>query len=170
MRVLKHFFLLALLTVTVSTTAQIKIPNTHFSFSFPSNGWKYLQTNKVDNDVTVYLYSYAKDYVIDSVGDTVIPFMRIYVRQNFDGTVYDLALNRYTNQPFEPLDNYVLKDGSLGYLGAYTSTEDSKDYVFRMLYMKDGKTAIEIRLECPLDNYEDFEGEFLSILHTIKKD
>lgn len=169
MKILKPIVLLALLALTVGATAQIKIPGTRFSFSFPNNGWKYLQTNKVDEDVTVYLYSYAKDYVIDSVGDTVIPFMRLYVRRNFDGTVYDLALNRYTNQPFEPLDNYELKDGSLGYLGAYTSNEDGKDYVFRMLYMKDGTNVIEIRLECPLDNYEDFEGEFLSILHTFKK-
>ena len=169
MKTLKAIALFLLLGATLTANAQLTIPNTRVSFSFPSGGWKYLQTNKVDNDVTVYLYSYAKDYVIDSVGDTVIPFMKIYVRRNFDGTVYDLALNRYTSQPFEPLDNYELKDGSLGYLGAYTNSDDGKDYVFRMLYLKDGKTAIEIRLECTLDNYEDFEGEFLSILHTIKK-
>lgn len=168
MRLIKSIILVALLCAFSYASAQaIKIPDTKISFSFPKGGWKYLSTKKVNNNITVYLYSYAKQYVVDSKGDTTIPFMRIYVHKNYKGTVYDMAMDRYTHQPFQSLDEYPFKDG-LGYWGAYTSREDGKDYLFRMVYLKEGSTGIEIRLETTRDNYDDFEAEFKSILNTIK--
>ena len=168
MKTLRKIILPVLLTLAFSLSAQIKIPDTRVSFSFPNNGWKYLETTKIDNNTSVYLFSYAGDYVIDSVGDTILPFMRIYVRKNFTGTVYDLAYSRFMSQPFQSLDEYVYEDGSIGYLGAYTNEADGKDYEFRMVYLKDKSTAIEIRLESSLDTYNDFENDFLSILKSIK--
>ena len=168
MKTLKSIIFMSMLAITTLLSAQaIKIPDTKVSFSFPNGGWKYLQTNKVNNNITVYLYSYSKKYVVDSKGDTVIPFMRIYVQKNYSGNVYDLAFNRYSSQPFQSLDEYPFKDG-LGYWGAYTSKEDGKDYLFRMVYLKDRNTAIEIRLETTRDNYDAFDKEFKAILNTIK--
>ena len=164
----KHLFLALLLAVATSATAQIKIPNTHVSFSFPDGGWKYLETSNPDKNSTVYLYSYAADYVIDNTGDTVLPFMRIYVRRNFEGSVYEMAYSRFNAQPFQSLDEYVSDDGSFGYLGAYTNNDDGKDYEFRMLYIKDKNTAIEIRLETTRYNFDDFDSKFLDILKTVK--
>ena len=127
MKIIKSLLLSFMLVLTMAASAQIKIPNTRVSFEFPNNGWKYLQTTNVDNNTTVYLYSYAGDYVIDDTGDTVLPFMRIYVRQNYDGSVYDLAYNRFMTQPFQSLDEYVNPDGSFGYWGAYTGDEQADE-------------------------------------------
>lgn len=160
-------FIAMLVAVTLASAQAIKIPETGASFSFPNGGWKYLSTNKVDNNVTVYLYSYSKETVYDNKGDVVIPFMRIYVRKNYSGTVFDLAYLRYNNQPFQAIEEYPFKNG-LGYWGGYTSNEDGKDYFFQMVYFKDRNTAIEIRLETSRDSYDKFEKEFKAILNTIK--
>lgn len=157
-----------MLTAVLGASAQIKIPETNVSFTFPSQGWKYLQTNKLSNTTTIYLYSYAGDYVIDGAGDTIIPFMRVYVRKNYDGSVYDLAYSRFMVQPFQSLDETVYPNGSLCYLGAYTNEDDGKDYEFKMLYLKDRSNILEIRLECTVDNYEEFEKEFDEIINSIK--
>ena len=157
-----------MLAVTAIAAAQIKIPNTRVSFSFPDKSWKYLETNTVDKNTSVYLYSYAGDYVVDNTGDTVLPFMRIYVRRNYEGSVYDMAYSRFTTQPFQSLDEYVYDDGSFGYLGAYTNNDDGKDYEFRMLYIKDKNTIIEIRLETTRFNFDDFDSTFTAILKSVK--
>ncbi len=157
-----------MLAFTAVAIAQIKIPNTRISFSFPEKGWKYLETNTVDKNTTVYLYSYSGRYVVDNTGDTVLPFMRIYVRQNYDGSVYDMAYSRYNSQPFQSLDEFVNNDGSFGYLGAYTNNNDGKDYEFRMLYIKDKNTIVEIRLETTLYNYDEFDQTFKAILKSVK--
>ena len=71
-------------------------------------------------------------------------------------------------QPFQSLDEIPHADGSLEYLGAYTNEDDGKDYEFRMLYIKDRNMVLEIRLECTVDNFEDFENEFLEIIKSVK--
>lgn len=168
MKFIKPLIFIALLTAVSLASAQtIKLPDTKLSFSFPNGGWKYLDTKKVNNNVSVYLYSYSKEYVVDSKGDTTIPFMRIYIQKNYNGTVYDMAFKRYNSQPFQSLDEYPFKDG-LGYWGAYTNDEDGKDYLFRMVYIKEGNNLIEIRLETTRDNYNAFDNEFKAILNTIK--
>lgn len=164
---------LALLFAAVATAAeaQIKIPGTKVSFQFPNGGWKYLHTTKVDDNTSVYLYSYNERYVIDSVGDTVLPFMRIYVHRNYQGSAYEAAYSRFLSQPFQSLDEYVdglPSAGGIGYLGAYTNETDGKDYEFRMIYFKERSTLLEIRLETTRDNYDDFEEEFKSILRSVK--
>lgn len=155
---------------TLTATAQMKIPGTHVHFTLPEGEWKYLQTTTVDKNTTVYLYSYNDHYVIDSVGDTIIPFIRIYVRKNYSGSAYELAYSRYLSQPFQSLDEYVeglpSSDG-IGYLGAYTNEQDGKDYEFRMIYFKEGKTVFEFRLETSRDNYDDFSEQFEAILQSI---
>ena len=71
-------------------------------------------------------------------------------------------------QPFQSLDETPHPNGSLEYLGAYTDEEDGKDYEFRMLYIKDRNNILEIRLECTVDNFEDFENEFAEIIKSVK--
>lgn len=168
MKKLKCILFLTMLAAVATASAQvIKIPETKASFSFPNGGWKYLNTNKVNDNVTVYLYSYSKTVVTDRTGDTIIPFMRIYVRKNFSGSVYDLAFQRYDSQPFQAIEEYPFMDG-LGYWGGYNSDDDGKDYFFQMVYLKDNNTALEIRLETSSDTYDNFDKEFKAILNTIK--
>lgn len=165
---MKKILIIALLAIAAAASAQvIKIPETKLSFSFPDGGWKYLNTNKVNDNVTVYLYSYSKDEVVDGTGDTIIPFMRIYVHKNYSGTVFDMAFMRFNSQPFQSLEEYPFLDG-LGYWGGYINDEDGKDYFFQMVYLKDHNTAIEIRLETTRDTYDNFEKEFKAILNTVK--
>lgn len=168
MKFLKALCLTIMLSAAVLVSAQIKIPDTRVSFSFPNGGWKYLETTKISNDVNVYLYSYAKTYVVDNAGDTVIPFLRIYVRKHFSGTVFDIAYSRFMAQPFQAFDEFPFSTGGLGYTGAYSNEKDNKDYEFRMVYLIDGNTAIEMRLETTLDTYEKFEKEFTDITNTVK--
>ena len=167
---LKRLLLLAVLMTPLAMAAQITLPQTHISFNFPNGGWKYLQTTNVDKVTKVYLYSYNDHYVVDSVGDTIIPYMRVYVRQSYGGSVYDMAYNRFLTQPFQSLDEYLLDQpapGTLGYWGAYTSDADGKDYEFLMYYFKEKNTIVEVRLETTRDNYEEFEAEFKAILGSF---
>lgn len=168
MKTLKFFALLLTLTLAVTASAQIKIPNTGISITLPETGWKYLETAKIDNNTTLYLYSYSGDYVIDGTGDTILPFMRVFVRNNFKGTVYDLAYNRFLSQPFQSLDERVHENGALEYLGAYRNTQDGKDYEFRMLYIIDRTSIAEIRLETSVDTFDQFDEMFKGIIQSVK--
>ncbi|MBP5327322.1 MAG: hypothetical protein J6Y98_05360 [Bacteroidales bacterium] len=167
MKAIKNLAIIVMLAACTMASAQIKIPETKVSFAFPNGGWKYLETSKINDNTNVYLYSYSKDYVVDNAGDTVIPFMRIYVRKNYTGTVFDMAYSRFMVQGFQALQEYPFLDG-LGYLGAYTNDGDGKDYEFRMVYIKDRNIMLEIRLETTLDRFDDFDKEFQSILESIK--
>lgn len=169
MNIKKYLVLGLFLLIAAAASAQIKIPDTKISFKFPDDGWKFLETTNVDKNTTIHLFCYSGRYVIDNVGDTTLPYMRIYVRKNYDGSVYDLAYQRFLTQPFQSLDEYMYDDGSFGYLGAYTSEDDDKDYEFRMIYVKDRTTIVEIRLETTRDNYEEFDSDFTAILNSIKK-
>lgn len=163
----KNLFMI-LMSLAAMAAAQVKIPGTNMSFSFPNGGWKFLQSTTVDKNTTVHLYSY-NDVVVDSQGDSILPFMRIYVRQNFDGSVYDLAYERYLVLPYQSLDEKVYEDGSIGYWGAYTNDDDGKDYEFLMLYKQDKNTVMELRLEVTRDNYEELEDDFKAILASVKR-
>ncbi len=173
-KVMMSLLVFLAMAAPLSVAAQISVPQTRFGFDFPQGGWKYLQTTTVDKNTTVYLYSYNERYVVDNEGDTIIPFMRIYVRKNYTGSVYDLAYNRFLTQPFQSLDEFNLDvpvPGLLGYWGAYTSDDDGKDYEFLMYYFKEKNTIFEVRLETSRDNYEEFEQMFKDIFatFTIKK-
>ena len=50
----------------------------------------------------------------------------------------------------------------------YTHTKNHKDYQFRMVYFKEGNTAVEFRLETTRATYPQMEEEFLSILKSMK--
>lgn len=166
----KTIFLI-LLGAGLTSMAQIHIPNTNTSFEFQNNGWKYQSTLKVDNQTTVYLYAYTSEIIVDSKGDTVMPYMRILVKNKYKGSTYDLAYARFMQQPFESLNNYT--DGipgtdGIGYVGAYTSTLDQKDYQFKMIYFKDKDNILEIRLETSYGTYDKMEKDFDNIIKTIK--
>ena len=156
-----------MLFMASSALAQIKIPNTSISFTLPTTGWKYLETTKINDNTVVYLYSYSGDYVVDNSGDTILPFMRIYLRSNFKGSVYDLAYSRFLSQPFQSLDEIVHDNGGLEYLGAYTNERDGKDYEFRMLYFKEQQNMVEIRLETTVDTFDQFDETFKSIITSV---
>lgn len=151
--------------------AQITVPGTKVTFDFPQKGWKFLQTTNVDKNTNVYLYSYSAKNVVDAAGDTIIPFMRIYVKKNYDESVYDLAYSRWMKQPFEAIEEFsegLPTEKGVGYVGAYKDLNDQKNYMFRMIYFKDRDNILEVRLESTLDTYEDMEPEFISILSTFK--
>ena len=155
-------------------TIPVSIPGTRVSFSFPKDSWAFIKTTNPDKNTTIYNYGYIKDYVIDSVGDTIIPTARVYVKKNYTGTVFDFAYDTYISEPFQSLNEFSNELSfceSIGYLGAYKNIIDGKDYELRMIFFKDKNTAIEIRLEATVDNYADFEEQFQSIIEsiTIKK-
>lgn len=150
--------------------AQIHIPDTRVSFQFPNGGWKYLETQQLDNNTVIYLYSYCAKVITDSKGDTILPFLRIYVKQNYTSSIYNLIFSRSTTQPFQTLDEYMTglpAAEGMGYVGAYESYSDNKDYKFRMIYFKDKNTAFEFRTETTFDTYDAFDKEFNDIMQTI---
>ena len=121
----------------------------------------------------VYLYCYTGHVVVDSEGDTILPFLRIYVNKNYSGDLYELAYNRYVAQPYQSLKEYSKGDGlpssgGIGYIGAYTNPADQKDYQFYMTYFTNNKTAVEFRLETTKDTFDDMDFEFKDILGSIK--
>ena len=71
--------------------------------------------------------------LLDAEGDTVLPTLRIYVRENYNCDVYELAYDRYLEQPFQSLNEFTKgaglpKSGGLGYEGIYTKPSDNRDY------------------------------------------
>lgn|SRR5574344_434357 len=166
----KRLLLIIFATFSTLTFAQIKIPNTNVEFQFPNNNWKYLQTTNVDKNTTVYLYACPARITVDAEGDTTLPFLRIYVVKSYNKSVYELAYDRYMQQPFQSLDEYTegVPSEGIGYLGAYTNSQEEKDYEFRMIYFKDRSTAVEFRLETSLDNFSQEDAEFKSIIESVK--
>lgn len=174
MKRLVHIALLSLLlAVTASAASQVGIPGTGITFRLNSEDWRYLRTFKLEDGADIYLYCYVGHSLVDNEGDTVLPFLRIYVNDDYDGDLYELAYERYMQQPFQSVDEYTKgpglpRSGGIGYMGAYTNPADQKDYQFLMTYFKDKHTVVEFRLETTKDTFEEMSFEFNDILGTLK--
>ncbi len=173
MKQIKHWLMLtALLLTTGLASAQITIPGTTVSFQLNNDEWSYLRTFKTDH-ATTYIYCYVGEVLLDDSGDTVLPILRIYVRDNYVGDVYEMAYERYLDQPFQSLREYTKgeglpRSGGLGYEGIYTKPTDQRDYRFMMTYFKDRRAMVEFRLETTRETYEDMEVKFKKILSSVK--
>lgn len=171
---LKYVILAALmLCSSFAVSAQLRIPGTGIQFRLNSDDWRYLRTFEVEDGADVYLYCYTGEVIVDTEGDTVLPFLRIYVNENYDGDVYEMAYERYMEQPFQSLDEYTKgpglpKSGGIGYVGAYTNPTDQKDYQFMMTYFSDKGVMVEFRLETTTDTFGDMEFEFRDIMGSVK--
>jgi len=163
--------LLLFLLLGAGAQAQVAIPGTKVQYTFPSK-WKYLSTEKIDANTTQYLYFYSAK-AIASKGDTTLPFLRIVVRRNYSGPIYNFVFDRYNREPYESLSDYTQglglpRSGGMGYVGAYTNVKDKKDYQFRMVYFKVQNTIVEFRLETTRATYPLMEKEFEAILKSLK--
>ena len=171
MKALSRLVVIAfVMMLSFSAMSQLRIPGTHVTFEFPNSDWKYLQTLSPSKNVAIYVYYYDGRAIIDGKGDTVSPFMRIYVSRNYADSPYDLAYERYTQQPFQSLIETTegLPSDGIGYIGAYTNPSDSKDYQFRMIYFKERNNALEIRIETTRDTFEQLDDEFARIMNSVK--
>lgn len=173
MKQIKHWLMLvAMLVVAGTAISQITIPGTTVSFQLNNDEWSYVRTFK-DKGGSTHLYCYVGEVLLDESGDTALPTLRIYVRENYTGDVYEIAYERYLDQPFQSLKEYTKGDGlprwgGLGYEGIYTKPTDRLDYRFMMTYFKDHRTMVEFRLETTRDTYEDMEVKFKKILSSVK--
>lgn len=166
----KLFFLSLMVMMVLMAAAQVRLPGTHVSFQFPQGGWKYQNTINIDDNTLVYLYVYSGSLVTDSTGDTIVPFLRIFQKKNCQEDIYTMAYSRYTQQPFQSLAEYTegVPQPGLGYVGAYSSTKEAKDYQFRMIYFKDQDILLEFRAQTTRDTYAQFDNIFDEILKSIK--
>lgn len=169
----KLFLTLLLLAAATVASAQLTIPGTGITYRLNSEDWRYLRTFELAEGGDVYLYCYTGHVLVDMEGDTVLPFLRIYVNKDYDGDLYELAYERYEAQPFQSLKEYtkgegIPSEGGIGYIGAYTNPTDQKDYQFYMTYFKDRGTSVEFRLETTKDTFDEMDFEFKDILSSIK--
>ncbi len=167
----KTLLLMSLLLTGMLAMAQVSVPGTNVTFEFPDGGWKYLQTTKVDDNTNVFLFNYGVAAVIDGKGDTVLPCLRVYVRKNYDKSMFKFIMERFKAQPYQSLEEYtegIPGTECRGYIAAYTDQVDKKDYEMRMVCFKDGNTVVEFRLETTLDTYPQFEQSFADIAATLK--
>lgn len=170
----KKLILTALMVVVAGVaSAQLTIPGTNITYRLNSEDWRYLRTFELAEGGDIYLYCYTGHVLVDMEGDTVLPFLRIYVNKDYDGDLYELAYERYEAQPFQSLKEYTKGEGlpskgGIGYIGAYTNPTDQKDYQFYMTYFKDRGTSVEFRLETTKDTFEEMDFEFKDILSSIK--
>ena len=172
-RIKQWLVLAALLLVSGTTMAQFTIPGTAVSFKLDNTEWRYLRTFTEKAGINVYYYCYVGEVITDAEGDTVLPLMRIYVRDNYQGDVYELAYERYEQQPYQSLREWTKgeglpRSGGLGHEAMYTNPTDQQDYHFLMTYFKDHRTIVEFRLETTRDTYEEMEVKFKKILNSIK--
>lgn len=170
----KKLILTALMVVVAGiASAQLTIPGTNITYRLNGEDWRYLRTFELAEGGDIYLYCYTGHVLVDMEGDTVLPFLRIYVNKDYDGDLYELAYERYEAQPFQSLKEYTKGEGlpskgGIGYIGAYTNPTDQKDYQFYMTYFKDRGTSVEFRLETTKDTFEEMDFEFKDILSSIK--
>lgn len=169
----KLFLTLLLLAAATVASAQLTIPGTDITYRLNSEDWRYLRTFELAEGGDIYLYCYTGHVLVDMEGDTVLPFLRIYVNKDYDGDLYELAYERYEAQPFQSLKEYtkgegIPSKGGIGYIGAYTNPTDQKDYQFYMTYFKDRDTSVEFRLETTKDTFDEMDFEFKDILSSIK--
>lgn len=153
-----------------SAQTQQTIPGTKITYTFPSQ-WKYLKTTHVDDKTEVYLFCY-KENVVCADGDTTLPYLRIYVRKDYTAPISDLVFERYVLLPYQSIDDYLTgpglpAKGGMGFVGVYTHPKNQKDYQFRMVYFKEGNTAVEFRLETSRTTYAQMQEEFESILKSL---
>lgn len=171
---MKKLLLFLSLLLSVNATAQrLTIPGTDVQYRLNSKDWVYVRTFEHPSGGDIYLYAYTGHEVIDRDGDTVLPFLRIYVVRDYDGDLYELAYERYEAQPYQSLKEYTKGDGlpasgGLGYIGAYTNPADQKDYQFYMTYFSNKRTSVEFRLETTKDTFEEMDFEFKDVLSSIK--
>lgn len=165
--------LTALLLAAGMASAQIIIPGTSVSFQLDNNEWSYLRTFKGDDGSHTYYYCYVGEVLLDDSGDTVLPLLRIYVKDGYGSDLYEMVYDRYIDQPYQSLHEWSKGDGlpargGLGYEGIYTKPSDKRDYRFLMTYFKERRTAVEFRLETTRETYEEMEVKFKKILSSIK--
>lgn len=171
---MKKILLALLMMVAVAASAQhLTIPGTEVQYRLNSDDWVYVRTFEHPKGGDIYLYAYTGHTVVDLDGDTVLPFLRIYVVRDYDGDLYDLAYERYEALPYQSLKEYskgegLPSSGGIGYIGAYTNPSDQKDYQFYMTYFKSKRTSVEFRLETTRDTFNDMDFEFKDILNSIK--
>ena len=166
----RTFLFASLLAAALAAAAQVNVPGTNVYFDFPDGGWKYLQTTEVDKNTNVYLFTYGAQNVVDSKGDTVLPCLRVYVRKNYEQSMFKFIMERFRDQPYESLEEYnegIPGQEPFGYIAAYTDQVDRKDYQMRMVCFKEGTTVVEFRLETTLDTYPAFEQAFAKIASTL---
>ena len=148
----KGLALLVLLMIAMAgcmAQTQVTIPGTKVKYTFPGK-WNYLKADKVD----------------------ALPNLRVRVRKNYTGELFDYVYDRYTAEPYQSLADYtnglgLPKSGGMGYIGAYTNLGNKKDYQFRMVYFKTQNTIVEFRLETTRGTYKDMEKEFEAILRSL---
>lgn len=162
-----------LLLAPLASSAQLTIPGTKITYRLNNEDWRYLRTFALPEGGDVYLYCYTGQVLLDADGDTVLPFLRIYVNKNYAGDLFELAYERYEKQPFQSLHEFTKGDGlpssgGIGYIGAYTNPNNGKDYQFYMTYFKDHKTCVEFRLETTKDTFKEMDFEFKDILSSLK--
>lgn len=162
--------LAAMMPLLAAAQTQVGIPGTKVKYSLPGK-WNFLNAQRIDNNTTVYLYYYTSRIIV-SKGDTALPNLRIRVRKNYTGELFEYVYDRYVAEPYQPLKDYVSglglpKNGGMGYIGAYTNLSDKKDYQFRMVYFKVNNTVVEFRLETTRATYPQMEKEFESILGSL---
>lgn len=174
---MKKFVLIGLLALVGfmgnRTSAQLTIPGTGVTYRLDNETWRFLRTLELPEGGDIYLYYYVGHVLVDVEGDTVLPFLRVYVNKHYDGDLSELIYERYERQPYQSLKEYsqgegLPASGGFGYIGAYTNPNDQKDYQFYMTYFTDKGTSVEFRLETTKDTFEEMEFEFEDILGSIK--
>ena len=168
--ILAAAFMLLLATMA---HAQLSIPGTRYTFALDSDEWRYLRTFKMDDGATTYLYCYVGEVLLDAAGDTVLPFLRIFVKDRYDDDLYQFVYERYEEQPYQSLREWTKgdglpKSGGIGYEGMYTRIGEQTDYHFLMTYFRDKRTVVEFRLETTRETYEDMEVKFKNIISSVK--
>ena len=169
----KTMAVLAMLLLSAVASAQLTIPGTGVHFRLDNEAWRYLRTFELPEGGDIYLYCYTGHVLVDTEGDTVLPFLRIYVNKDYDGDLFELVYERYEKQPYQSLKEFSKGDGlpskgGIGYIGAYTNPSDQKDYRFYMTYFADKGTLVEFWLETTNDTFDEMDFEFKDILSSIK--
>lgn len=169
----KLIAIVGLLLMAATASAQLSIPGTKFTFKLNNEDWRYLRTYELPEGGNVYLYCYTGQMLLDAEGDTVLPFLSIYVNKGYEGDLYEFVYERYMAQPYQAADEYskgpgLPSTGGLGYMGAYTNPKDGKDYQFYMTYFKDRRVMVEFRLETTKDTFKEMDFEFKDILESVK--
>jgi len=148
------------------------IPDIGWSFDLPA-AYKPAPVPAFGHDVSIIRFK--RKPIVDASGMAIHPNVGIVIENVPDGT--DVVLFSASKRRFKVLEVYSPTSGifsinAIGYLAEYSETLDGETYSHRIyvLHAVQGTNGIEIILDATASVYTDVQGEFLTVLKSLKPD
>lgn len=167
-----YFTAAAMLAAHAAIGRQATIPEIGWSFDLPA---AYLRAPVPELGDGLSMFRFKREPIVDASGLAVHPNIGIVIENVPEGT--DAVLFSASKRRFKVLEVYSPDSGiygvnAIGFLAEYDETLDGETYSHRIyvLHAIQGTKGIEVVLDATDSVFSEAQGEFLSILKSMKQD